>query len=315
MCKQVKRQGMVGAHVRSRWRVPFTALIAALVIVTGVCIFLYPSAASWFSQRSHAAALKNSAQLLVQPPLNNDDYRESELKKAEQYNAALSMGAITASSKPTPQAVLPEQGRGEYDYNNLLVGGERGIMGRIQYERLGIDLPVYHGTSDETLKIGVGHLEGTSLPVGGLGTRSVLTGHRGLATATMFNNLDKARVGDTIVVTVLGKSLEYRVVDSKVIDPEDTHEIYAEPTKDLISLITCTPLGINSQRILLTAERVTPTSQSAVDLGSNPPGSPAAPWWAVIIGAVIVVCAGYVWHSGKPLNSGGRKRFTKNPKM
>ncbi|WP_459583204.1 class C sortase, partial [Aerococcus mictus] len=109
-----------------------------------------------------------------------------------------------------------------------------------------VDLPVYHGTSDEVLNRAAGHLEGTSLPVGGPSTRAVITAHRGLANARMFTDLNKVNVGDTFTIEVFGDVLTYRVRDTKVVAPEDTDTLRVEEGKDLVTLVTCTPLGINS---------------------------------------------------------------------
>ncbi|WP_344680349.1 class C sortase, partial [Leucobacter komagatae] len=134
-----------------------------------------------------------------------------------------------------------------------------------------IDLPVYHGTSDATLLKGVGHLQGTSLSMGGDGTRAVLTGHRGLANATMFTHLDQVKVGDTFSVDALGEVFTYRVFDYEVVNAHDTEEIRAVPGKDLMTLITCTPLGVHMHRIIVTGERVTPTPPRISTLRTNAP--------------------------------------------
>src|SRR5690606_22488915 len=120
-------------------------------------------------------------------------------------------------------------------YEDLLSLGGTGLMARLHYEALNIDLPVYHGTSDQVLAQGVGHLEGTSLPVGGVDTRSVLTAHRGLPESTLFNELDRAAVGDRFTITVFGEVLTYQVTDTQVIEPDQTEAILPEPGRDVIT--------------------------------------------------------------------------------
>lgn len=165
-------------------------------------------------------------------------------------------------------------------------------MARLKYEKVGVDLPVYHVTSDEVLDKGLGHLEGTSLPVGGIGTRSVITGHRGLATATMFTNLDKSEIGDRFTLETLGEVLTYEVEDIKVIAPEDTEELIADPSRDLV-----------------TGERVTPTPIEDLDNAGKVSELPGFPWWTVILGGTIIAGIGYVWWSGYPAKPKNPKRM------
>ncbi|GAB3815921.1 hypothetical protein GCM10028820_14310 [Tessaracoccus terricola] len=158
---------------------------------------------------------------------------------------------------------------------------------------------VYHGTSDETLMMGVGHLEGTALPVGGVGMHSVLTAHRGLASATMFDRLNELGIGDEFSIEVFGEVLSYQVRATQVVQPEDTETLFPEVGSDLVTLVTCTPLGVNSHRILVTAERVTPTPQVVLDSAGAVPVVPF-PWWAVILAGGIVLVAGYLLVTRRP---------------
>ncbi|NYG07272.1 LPXTG-site transpeptidase (sortase) family protein [Phycicoccus badiiscoriae] len=157
---------------------------------------------------------------------------------------------------------------------------------------------MYHGTSDAILLKGAGHLEGTSLPVGGEGTLSVITGHRGLAEATMFTNLDRIHPGDTFVITTFGRVLSYRVFDTRVVEPSDTASLHPKAGRDLVTLITCTPLGINSHRILVTGERVMPTPTSAVEAANTGPALVPFPWWLVWYLVGLTLIGVYVWWGG-----------------
>lgn len=272
---------------------PWLQILASLLIVAGMAIYLYPQTASWFNQREQSRVTASAMSQLQQPPNNDVAYRAHQFELAHQYNEALASGAVLNAGAN----IAVGEGVSDNDelvYHELLSIGDNGFMGRMKYDSLGIDLPIYHGTSEETLKNGIGHLEGTSLPVGGSGTRSVLTAHRGLPEATLFNELDRAQLGDRFTVAVLDRVLTYEVTETHVISPDDTQAIMAEPGKDLITLITCTPLGINSHRILVTAERVTPTPERDVLAAAATPDIPGFPWWAVIFGATALIVLAYI---------------------
>lgn len=294
-------------RVARRWRMPWAQMIACLVILVGTAVFLYPYTASWFSQKEQSRVLGMSQEWLEQPPHDDADYRAEQIERAHRYNDALASGAqlIANGNVPVGDGASSDE---TLIYNEVLAISDIGFMGRLRYDALKIDLPIYHGTSDETLKHGVGHLEGTSLPVGGIGTRSVLTAHRGLPTATLFNELNRAAKGDVITVSVLDQVLSYRVIESRVIEPHETEAILPDPDRDLLTLVTCTPLGVNSHRILVTAERITPTPTEEIAAAEAAPDLPGFPWWAVILGAVIVFVVVYVWRSGYPPKKASDKK-------
>lgn len=280
-----------------RWRMPWLQLTACLIILAGTCVFLYPHVASWFSQRDQSRVVELSREWMQQPPYNDSAYRAEQLARAHRYNKALASGAVYAANTH----VATSKGRSvdkSLDYWKLLNAEGNGYMGRVRYDRLAIDLPIYHGTADETLAHGVGHLEGTSLPVGGVGERAVLTAHRGLPTATLFSDLDRATLGDTFTVSVLDEALSYRVIKTQVIKPDETEAILPDPDRDLVTLVTCTPLGINSHRILVTGERIIPTPAEDVVAAAAAPDLPGFPWWAVVLGGVTVLVSVYVWRCG-----------------
>ena len=277
----------------------------ALIILVGLSLILYPQAASWFSQKEQSRANALAVEEASQPPNSDDVYRAEQLRLAHQYNDALASGALlgAGSNVPTSDGAVPAGGPGgdgPLPYRDLLNVSEGGFMARLQYDALDIDLPVFHGTDETTLRKGVGHLEGTSLPVGGVGTRALLTAHRGLPDSTLFNDLDKAKVGDTFVVSTLDEVLTYKVVDTQVVEPDDTETILADPDRDLATLVTCTPLGRNTHRILVTGERVFPTPEKDVAKAAQESELPRFPWWAVIFGGATVLGAVFVWRSGYP---------------
>lgn len=293
------RQTQHPAHapVRPTWRLPVLALVVALIAWVGMLIAIYPTVAAWVSQYDQSRVVNSysteASSSNLSPSVNE------QLREAHQYNAALSSGAqLEANHRlPTGEGTSSDS---SLNYDSLLKVDATGVMGRIKIPSIDVDLPIYHGTSDETLLKGVGHLEGTSLPVGGEGTHAVLTGHRGLATATMFTNLDKVGVGDTFTIEVLDQVLTYKVITTKVVDPEDTASLLPQAGRDLVTLVTCTPLGINSQRILVTGQRVTPTPAEDVAAAGATPDIPGFPWWILLIVGGTLAAGVYVWRAGYP---------------
>lgn len=275
----------------------------AFVAWVGMCVLLYPMTASWVSQLNQSRAVgdydSEAASTHLVPSA------AQQLADAHRYNDALKAGAAVEAGQWLPTG----QGTSEsgLDYNQLLRTDNTGIMGRIRIPSIDVDLPIYHGTSEATLLEGIGHLEGTSLPVGGEGTHAVLTGHRGLASATLFTNLDKVKLGDTFSITVLTQTITYKVTSTTVVYPDQTQQLRPVADKDLVTLVTCTPLGINTQRILVTGERMQPTPAGDVAAAHKKPDIPRFPWWAVIFLGGTGVIGGYVWRSGYPVGDRGVK--------
>lgn len=278
---------------RRRWRFGWLSVIIAVFLLAGMTLLLYPTAAGWVSQR-------NQSNILFDQTRATSEKAQAELDKAladaAEFNRKLRSGAILSSGANVAEGIGDEDS--PLDYWDLLTGTPTGTMARLRVPAIELDLPVYHGTSDSTLLKGVGHLQGTSLPVGGEGTRSVLTGHRGLANATMFTHLNKVKEGDTFSVEVMGEVFAYRVFEIQVVEPEATEEIRAVPGKDLMTLITCTPLGVNSHRILVTGERIEPTPKGDLDAMSARPDVPGFPWWLLLYAAGVVGIGLWYWRSG-----------------
>ena len=288
------RASITQRHRRPRaWRLSISALVTSIMAVVGMGLLTYPTAASWVSQYNQS---KVTADYSAQVDGVRPDAK-TQISQAHAYNDALSAGAVLEANNHVPTGAGSSKDS-SLKYANILKANNEGLMARLKIPSISLDLPVYHGTADDTLLKGLGHLEGTSLPVGGEGTRSVITGHRGLAEATMFTHLDKVKNGDSLIVEVFGEVLTYRVTSTKVVEPEETEALRVEEGKDLLTLVTCTPLGINTHRILLTGERVYPTPSKDVAAAGKRPDIPRFPWWAVALVAGLIVVGLYLWRSG-----------------
>jgi sortase A len=279
---------------------PLLPTLIAIVCLAGAALLIYPSAAAWFSQVEQSAridALTEDVTDLGRAALR------AKVADARAYNEELTgAGASIAAHERLPLAADPEQ-TGTFEYGDLLRGDPEGLMARLKIPAIDLDLPIYHGTSESVLVQGVGHLEGTALPVGGVSTHAVLTGHRGLATSELFTHLDRVAVEDTFTIEVFGEVLTYRVIDTTVVEPDDTQTLLPQPGRDLVTLVTCTPLGVNSHRILVTGERVIPTPQKDFENAGESPEVPGFPWWMVVAGGVVVLAGVYVWLSGRPVRT------------
>lgn len=276
-----------------RWRPAWISWAITVIALVGVLVLLYPSVASWVSSY-------NQSQLIRKYTVDIDSVTPSaseQLRRAHEYNDALTAGVRLEANAhvPTGDGVSADQ---SLDYWSMLTVTPSAPMARIRIPSIDVDLPIYHGTSDETLLRGAGHLQGSHLPVGGESTHSVITAHRGLANATMFSNLDEVAVGDRFTIEVFGEVLTYQVRETRVVEPEDTDTLRPVQGKDLVTLVTCTPLGINSHRILVTGERVTPTPVKDVEDAGDPPTIPGFPWWAVALTVGVLGLVTFIGRAG-----------------
>jgi len=259
----------------------------------GLGAVLYPSVSQWVSSYNQSELISGYDRAVN----ISDPDATTQLALAHEYNAALNAGV-----KLLPNANVPT-GTGTssnemLEYRKILSADNEGVMARLRVPSAGVDLPIYHGTSEETLLKGGGHLEGSHLPVGGESTHSVLTAHRGLANATMFTHLNRVQEGDVFTLEVFGEMLSYRVNEIRVVSPEDTESLQVVSGEDLVTLITCTPLGINSHRILVTGERITPTPLADLAQLGKTPDIPGFPWWTVWAGTGLLAVTAYVWRTG-----------------
>lgn len=218
------------------------SIILVLMLFIGVCVLLYPSISQYWNYKTQTRAVEDYQQLL--DSIKKEDFT-AYFDAAEEYNEALS------------QFDSPLVDYSSLDgYNDILNINDNGVMGYISIEKLGVELPLYHGTSAEVLNIACGHLEGTSLPVGGKSTHAVLSAHRGLPHAKLFTDLDKVEVGDVFTITILDRTFTYQVDQIKVVTPDDLNDVGIIEGEDHVTLLTCTPYGINSHRLLVRGTRI-----------------------------------------------------------
>ncbi len=218
-----------------------------LVFAIGFCICLYPLVGSLIQRVGQQSLLSTYEK---EEEKIDTETMESELEKAREYNSTLyqTQGVYVGDEAAS---ILSDE-----SYESLLNLTDSGIMGRIEIPKINVDLPIYHGTEDDVLSKGIGHFKPSSLPVGGKSTRSVLTGHRGLPSSKLFTRLDEMEEGDYFFIEVCNETLAYKVNEIIEIKPEELSQLQIEPDKDLVTLVTCTPYGINTHRLLVTGERV-----------------------------------------------------------
>ncbi|WP_431075342.1 class C sortase [Microbacterium phyllosphaerae] len=276
------------------WRPGGFTLSIAAVALGGLVAGLYPMTAQWVSSYNQSLVVDDYHASIH----STDPSAAEQLRQARAYNDALSAGAVRIErngSRPVSDGATAGSG---FDYDSILAASPDGLMGRVRIPSIDVDLPIYHGTSDAVLARGAGHLEGSHFPIGGGGTRAVITAHRGLADARMFTDLDRVQTGDTFTLEVFDEVLTYRVIETTVIEPSEAETVRAVPGEDLVTLITCTPLGINTHRIVVTGERITPTPTRDIEAMAESPDVPGFPWWILWAVAGALGVGAYVVHQG-----------------
>lgn len=225
-------------------------ILPILVILAGLLVLLYPTISNYLVEKNASRAVASYDATAVDM---GQEQREQMLADARAYNDALA-----ASSGAAPQA--PEGGEpaqvGEDAYESLLNLNGDGMMGYIIIPKMNVELPIYHTVEERVLQSGVGHMESSSLPVGGPSTHAALSGHRGLPSAKLFTDLDQMETGDQFYIKVLGETLAYEVHEVETVLPTETESLAIQAGEDLVTLITCTPYGINSHRLLVHAHRI-----------------------------------------------------------
>lgn len=220
-----------------------STIILLIIFFIGLSLLLYPSFSDWWNSFHQSRAISTYSEVVAN--MDNDRY-EQIWSDAWDYNHSL-------IDRPNDYLLSEEQ---KLQYEALLDIGQNGIMGYIEIPKINVTLPVYHGTSESVLQVAIGHLEWTSLPVGGESSHCVVSGHRGLPSAKLFTDLDKMEVGDTFLLRVLDEILTYEVDQILIVEPQETKALMIEEGQDLCTLVTCTPYGINTHRMLVRGHRV-----------------------------------------------------------
>ena len=220
-----------------------STIILLLIFFVGLSLLLYPTISDYWNSFHQSRAIATYAEAVAE--LDDEDY-EKMWQEAEAYNQKL-------SNQPNRWNLTEEE---EEEYNRILDIGGTGIMGYIEIPEIKVSLPIYHGTDEGVLQIAVGHIPGSSLPVGGIGTHSVVSGHRGLPSAKLFTNLDELDEGDVFMIRVLDETLTYEVDKISIVEPDDLTGLEIDPELDLCTLVTCTPYGVNSHRLLVRGHRI-----------------------------------------------------------
>ncbi len=221
----------------------WVTLFLVLMLIVGLCMLLYPSFSNYWNNIHQSRVIMTYSESVSQ--LTEEEFKQL-ITGAEQYNQKLAKSGMLWTLTDSQRAA----------YNAQLNFDGTGIMGYIVIPKINIRLPIYHGTSDEVLTSSIGHLEGTSLPVGGPSTHCVLSGHRGLPSARLFTDIDQLLEGDIFTITVLNETLTYEVDQIRIVVPEDLSDVQIVPGKDYCTLVTCTPYGINTHRLLVRGHRI-----------------------------------------------------------
>lgn len=220
-----------------------STIFLVLILIVGLSLLLYPTFANYWNSFTQSRVL---AGYIEQLAVMDDDQYQQIWNDAKLYNASL--------LHRVNNFILSDEQREEY--NALLNVGGNEVMGYIEIPSINVSLPIYHGTDEGVLAVGVGHLEWTSLPVGGESTHCVLSGHRGLPSARLFTDLDQLKEGDYFMLNILDETLTYEVDQIRIVEPEEVEELTIIEGRDLCTLVTCTPYGVNSHRLLVRGHRV-----------------------------------------------------------
>lgn len=219
-----------------------STIILILMLIVGLSVMLYPIVSNWWNERIQTKVIANYDKSV--DDLSKEDYSDI-LKRAQEYNKKLAK----LESPLTQWEDIP-------GYEDILSISGSEVMGYVTIPKISVELPVYHGTSAEVLNVAVGHLPGSSVPVGGAGTHAVISAHRGLPSAKLFTDIDQLAIGDEFTITVLNEIYTYEVDKISIVLPEDTKELAIEKGKDYVTLMTCTPYGVNTHRLLVRGHRV-----------------------------------------------------------
>ena len=225
-------------------------LVICIIFLAGLSLLLYPFVANQWNNYRQKQLISGYEQVVSEKEAAEGIDYDAERKKAEDYNEALLPCVL-----PDSFALAESSGVDPVYMNTLNIAGDE-MMGSVEIPKINIKIPIYHTTEEEVLNKGAGHLEGSSLPVGGANTHAVISAHRGLPSASLFTDLDQMKVGDHFLLHVLDETLCYEVDKISVVKPEDTSALAVEDGQDLVTLLTCTPYGVNTERLLVRGHRV-----------------------------------------------------------
>lgn len=284
------------------------AIFGVLVLSVGLALVCYPFISNYLMSKNHDSEIAAQAEAVN---MADSDTLDEMFAQAEIYNKNL-MGNVILTDPFDPGF----QSENNAEYESLLNINNDSIMASVEIPRINVKLPIYHGTSQDTLLNGLGHLQKTSLPIGGKGSHAVITGHTGLSTARLFTDLDKLEKGDVFYIYVLNRSLAYQIDQIKVVDPTDTSDLRIDSDEDYVTLVTCTPYGVNSHRLLVRGTRIPyEEAETLVEVMS-----PSESTWmleyknALIIGAIALVAVIIVFILIKLLISKYKKNKNKSRK-
>ena len=253
-----------------------STIIIALIFLAGLGFLLYPTVSNLWNRAHQSRAI---ATYTKQVEKLDDSQNKEMLKAARKYNKSL--------LKKSDHWKLSKKDKKKYE--SLLDVSGTGIMGYIEVPKIDCSLPIYHGTDEGALQIAIGHLEGSSLPVGGKSTHCVLSGHRGLPSARLFTDLDQMEEGDVFVLNVLGRKLAYEVDQIKVVLPDEMSDLEIVQGKDLCTLVTCTPYGINTHRLLVRGHRTKYIEETVVRVQKEEEKKETGIWLLASGGAVFLI--------------------------
>lgn len=236
-------------------------IFIGLIFLTGLSVLLYPTVSDYINELHSSRAIASYDNTVTE--MAPEDYTK-ELEAAAAYNEYL------ANFSNLSAAATTETERDDSPYNELLNIGGNGIIGAIKIPVVKINLPIYHGTDESVLQVASGHYLGSSLPIGGESTHAILTGHRGLPSAKLFTDLDRLEEGDTFYIKVLGEILEYQIDQIEIVLPEEVDGLSITQGEDYVTLVTCTPYGINSHRMLIRGTRIPYDGNYDADVETKP---------------------------------------------
>ena len=220
-----------------------TTIILFVILLAGVGIIAYPTFSNWWNNFHQARAIAGYVETVAN--MDAADY-ERMLEEAEAYNRAL-------LTKPNRYNMTDEERK---EYESILDVTGTGIMAYVEIPSIDVSLPIYHGTNEDVLQIAIGHIESSSFPVGGIGTHAVISGHRGLPSAKLFTDIDQLQNGDHFLIQVLDRTLTYEVDQIRIVLPSELQDLEIDPNQDYCTLVTCTPYGVNTHRLLVRGHRV-----------------------------------------------------------